>query len=311
MSGNATGTQSWELKFDVGNDPMTGKRRIRYASFKGAKRDAELELARLVAQNAAGEGVDPTKATVAEFIERWDMDWASINVGAKTLERYRQIIKLNVAPHIGAVRLQKLRPVHLSELYAKLQHSEAIKDGLWRHGRSGTSTGSCIAPLAMLRPGALSPERCALVNPPQVDEAEITVLTEDQIGATLPPLGRPDLATHRFVPAPPVPTRRSVGACVGRTLIRLRPLCRIERSLEQTKAGLRFKSPKTGTADAMSQFRLGYWPSFEVHRARQQERRLSLGMGRAPDDSLVFARGMAATRAPHWLTQKFALAMGP
>ena len=42
------GKNSWELKFDADPDQLTGKRRIRYASFKGSKRDAELELARLV-----------------------------------------------------------------------------------------------------------------------------------------------------------------------------------------------------------------------------------------------------------------------
>jgi integrase len=31
-------------------------------------------------------------------------------------------------------------------------------------------------------------------------------------------------------------------------------------------------------------------------------------MGRAPDDSLVFARWDGSIRAPHWLTQKFSLA---
>ena len=44
-------------------------------------------------------------------------------------------------------------------------------------------------------------------------------------------------------------------------------------------------------------------------RGQPDERRLSLGMGRAPSDSLVFARWDGSTRAPHWLTQKFALAM--
>jgi len=111
---------SWELKFDLGADPLTGERRIRYVSFKGTKRDAEIELARLVAQNAAGEGIDPSKATVAEFIERWCRDWASVNVGPKTLERYRQLLSLYVASHLGATRVQKLRAVHLNELYAKL-----------------------------------------------------------------------------------------------------------------------------------------------------------------------------------------------
>jgi hypothetical protein len=77
------GERSWELKFDIGADPVTGKRRVRYASFKGTKRDAEIELSRLVTQNAAGEGVDPSKATVAEFVDRWERDWASVNVSPK------------------------------------------------------------------------------------------------------------------------------------------------------------------------------------------------------------------------------------
>ena len=52
------GERSWELKFDVGVDPTTGKRRIRYTSFKGTKREAELELARLISEHADGNGVD-------------------------------------------------------------------------------------------------------------------------------------------------------------------------------------------------------------------------------------------------------------
>ena len=47
------GERSWELKFDVGVDGK-GQRKTRYASFKGTKRAAELNLARLVALNAAG-----------------------------------------------------------------------------------------------------------------------------------------------------------------------------------------------------------------------------------------------------------------
>jgi len=43
-----------------------------------------------------------------------------------------------------------------------------------------------------------------------------------------------------------------------------------------------------------------------AHRVRQQERRLSLGQGKATPDDLVFARWDGKTRSPHWLTQKFA-----
>jgi hypothetical protein len=61
------GKESWELKFDLGADPMTSKRRVRYASFKGTKREAAIELARLVTQNVAGEGIDPSKATFSDL----------------------------------------------------------------------------------------------------------------------------------------------------------------------------------------------------------------------------------------------------
>ena len=55
------GKNSFELKFDAGNDPITGKRRIRYTSFKGTKRAAELELARLVSEHDAGNIGRPIK----------------------------------------------------------------------------------------------------------------------------------------------------------------------------------------------------------------------------------------------------------
>src|SRR5262249_52789620 len=122
MSGHIRrrGERSWELKFDLGRDLCTGRRKIRYQSFKGTKREAEIDLARRIAQDAVGEGIDPSKETIAEFAQRWDRDWLSLNVGPKSLERYRQILRLYIVPHIGSMRVQKLRAVHLSELYAKL-----------------------------------------------------------------------------------------------------------------------------------------------------------------------------------------------
>jgi hypothetical protein len=59
------GEGTWELKFDVEADPLTGRRRIRYASFKGSKREAKIELARLITENENGTGINPTRATVS------------------------------------------------------------------------------------------------------------------------------------------------------------------------------------------------------------------------------------------------------
>ena len=305
------GAHSWELKFDAGNDPVTGKRRVRYQSFKGTKRDAEIELARLVSENAAGNGIDPSKATVAEFLDRWDRDWATGNVEGKTIERYRELIALYIKPHLGAARIQKLRPVHLNELYAKLQ-------------REGGKDGRALAPRTVGHVhrllhralghaatwGIVAQNVASVVNPPKVPDKELTILTEDQTGAVLRHLNGRTLR-------PIVSFLLGTGCRRGEVLaLRWNDInwnaarVRIERSVEQTKkGGLRFKSPKTKNSRRNVSVSPWLLSELRAHRARQQERRLSLGLGRAPEDSLVFARWDGGTRAPHWLTQKFSLTM--
>src|SRR5712692_955440 len=101
------GERSWELKFDIGTDPATGKRLTRYHSFKGTKRDGQIELTRLMAGATDGNYVDPSKATLAEYLDRWERDWAAVNVSPKTIERYGELLRHHVRPHLGAVRLQR------------------------------------------------------------------------------------------------------------------------------------------------------------------------------------------------------------
>jgi hypothetical protein len=83
------GAASWELKFDVGRDQATGKREIRYQSFKGSKREAQAKLTELLTDAARGTLVDASKETLGAFADRWDRDWATHNVSPKTVERYR------------------------------------------------------------------------------------------------------------------------------------------------------------------------------------------------------------------------------
>jgi integrase len=303
------GKRSFELKFDAGADPVTTKRRIRYASFKGTRRDAEIELARLVSENAAGAGIDPSKVTAAQFIDRWDRDWASVNVGPKSLERYREVLRLYVTPHVGPVRLQKLRPVHLNELYAKLLR------GGGKNGRplSAATVGYTHRVLHRLLGhaatwGIVSQNIAALVKPPPLPESEITILTEEQIGALLRHL---DGRTLRPIVSFLVGTGARRGEALAlrwHDLDLEKRIVRIERSLEQSKFGLRFKSPKT--KHGRRNVAISPWLIAELraHRVQQQKHRLALGLGRAPDDSLVFARWDGYARAPHSLSQKFAQA---
>src|SRR6516164_2578703 len=65
------GEKAWELKFDLGRDSVSGKRLSRYVNFHGTKREAQAELNRLLNRRNEGTYVDPTKMTVAEYLEHW------------------------------------------------------------------------------------------------------------------------------------------------------------------------------------------------------------------------------------------------
>jgi integrase len=157
--------------------------------------------------------------------------------------------------------------------------------------------------------GVVAQNVAANVSPPPVPAGEIEILTENQIAALLQYLeGR----TLR----PIVSFLLGTGARRGEALaLRWKDIdfdkgveVRIERSLEQTKAGIRIKEPKTRSGRRNVAISPWLVAELRAHRARQQERRLALGMGRAPDDALVFARWDGAPRTPHSVTQKFALA---
>jgi hypothetical protein len=204
------GAHSWEIKFDVGADPQTGKRRIRYASFKGTKRGAEIELARLVSANAAGEGVDPTKATVAEFLDRWDRDWASTHVSPKTLERYRQTVKLYAVPHVGSMRVQKLRPVHLNELYAGRRERRPATVGAHRRPRPSRSA-PCARACRDLGHRVTERRRSGESAPRSRGRNHHTVREPDRDSAS-PSRGRHPAAHHCALACHRRPPRRGAGA---------------------------------------------------------------------------------------------------
>src|ERR1700722_18988737 len=65
---------------------------------------------------------------------------------------------------------------------------------------------------------------------------------------------------------------------------------RIERSLEQTTAGLRFKSPKTRRSRRTITLPASAVEALRIHRRKQMEWRLAAGLGKILPDTLVFSR---------------------
>ena len=85
---------------------------------------------------------------------------------------------------------------------------------------------------------------------------------------------------------------------------------RVERSLEQTKrGGLLFKAPKTRYGRRTVTLPSSTVAELRTHRRAQQEQRLALGQGKAPEDALVFPTWDGSTRSPNALTKEWSVAM--
>ena len=63
---------------------------------------------------------------------------------------------------------------------------------------------------------------------------------------------------------------------------------RVERSLEESVQGLRFKAPKTRKGRRTIPLPATVITTLRAHRAKQLELRLALGQGKMPNDALVF-----------------------
>jgi Arm DNA-binding domain len=71
----------WAIVIDV-RDPQTGKRKRRWHSFKGTKREAQVRCAQLIAEAQGGAAVNPSRIAVNQFLDRFERDWVALHVSA-------------------------------------------------------------------------------------------------------------------------------------------------------------------------------------------------------------------------------------
>ena len=94
------------------------RRPAKWHSFEGTKREAQIESARLISAVQGGTYLEPSKTTLAQFLDRWLEHMAS-QVSPKSHARYGELARKNIAPLLGSVVLTQLRPVLISGAYSK------------------------------------------------------------------------------------------------------------------------------------------------------------------------------------------------
>lgn len=109
--------------FEVLVSPPGAPRKRHTRTGFSTKREAIVALAAVQQQAYEGGLVEPSKVTVAEYLEEWLSQQTAAGLRPSTLASYGQKITLHVVPAIGAGRLQGLTATDLDRLYRKLLES--------------------------------------------------------------------------------------------------------------------------------------------------------------------------------------------
>ena len=227
------GPDTWRIRYRVNGRSYS-------KTVQGSKADAIKALRTALKAADDGAHVAPDRITLSAWVEQWI---AGLQVGARTAERYAQLMRGHVVPVLGSRRLQGLQAAKIDALYRDLK--ERMSDRTRRHVH--VVLGTCLR--AALRKGMIASNPVERADAPHVQESEIgKALGRDQLAKLVQGfVGHP---LHMFVAAAVATGARRNELLALRWSdfdVDARTL-RIARAVEETKAhGRRIKPPKTRT----------------------------------------------------------------
>jgi hypothetical protein len=92
---------SWFIQFDLGKDPVTGKRKQKKKRGFKTKKEAEKYLSEQLNAIDKGTYFEPSEMTVCEYLDYWLENHAKPNTSQRTLENYQYMIMQHIKPAFG------------------------------------------------------------------------------------------------------------------------------------------------------------------------------------------------------------------
>ena len=298
---------SWELRYSLGTNPATGKRRVATATVSGNRKAAERELRRLLHAVDTGEHVDPNRITVKQWLTTW-LDNVRAEVAPKSHERYSEVVQNFLNPALGNLPLAKLTPSHIQNAYT------GWATGGRRDGKTGGLSPNSRRHIHRILKSALAravEQQVLARNPadvfkkrlPKVERRELATLSTDQSARLLEAIKHTRVYWPVLLALSTGMRRGEVLALRWKNVDLESATLRVMESLEQTKGALRFKAPKTDRTRAIT------LPAFAVDELRrlkrtQAEELLMLGI-RQSAETIVCARADGLPLQPRSLTHEF------
>ncbi len=260
----------------------------------------------LISELSGGLYIEAAKVSVGQFLDRW-LEHIKPRVSPRTHERYGEIVRKNLNPLLGAVVLTKLRPIQISDAYAK-----ALSGGR-RDGRGGLSPSTVRYLHVILKASMGQAVRWQMlvrnpvdaVDPPKIERSAMRTYdlaqTAELIDAT-----RGTRMTITVILAVLCGLRRGeIAALRWRNINLGAAQLAVTESAEQTGAGVRYKPPKSGRARTVA-LSARVVNELRSHRVQQAQELLTLGIP-LTDDAFVVTQVDGRPLQPRTITHQWHL----
>jgi integrase len=144
------GPERWELRVFAGRE-QAGRQRQVHRSFTGTRREAESALAAFVSETARGRRAVSSRMQFGLYATQWlaSRDAAG-ELAAKTIERYRGIVRDHLIPQLGGIPLARISAAAIRKAL-----------GAWRSGPGYFQRGPTLTPALHHRDEGRGVMRCA------------------------------------------------------------------------------------------------------------------------------------------------------
>lgn len=301
------GANSWRLKFDLDRD-ASGKRRTQFLTVRGTKKEAQAALNEKLTEVARGEFVGRSMATVADYAGHWLTAIAPSQAGAKTLERYRELVDTHIIPQLGAIKLQRLDGSRIDEFYAHLG-TKGRRDG--KGGLAPQTVRHIHRLLSQILRSAVKAGKLrqspmmAVQTTPKVRKQEIQILTAEELATLYRHLSGRPLRMPVILAANTGMRRGEVLAVRWKDIDFDTATLTVAQVIEKTRKSVALKEPKTDRSRRAISLGPELVSLLRAHKGEQSKQRLALGLGKDPLD-LVFPSWEGELQNPEHFTKAFA-----
>ena len=129
---------SFTITIELPKDTITNKRKQKYYTVTGTRKEAEKFLTEKLRELDTGLLIDTKKMKYGEYLDYWQEKTFG-NLEITTKEGYIQKINKHIKPYLGNLYLENIKPLHLQNFYDKLTENGKI------NGKGGLSNRTVLA----------------------------------------------------------------------------------------------------------------------------------------------------------------------